>query len=419
MPKVLIPRQYKATRPKKESDNAKRVELVNKALRGDKTALGELMHSIAKSVLFRTRYLLRTQMDAEDAAQEILMRVCANIRGLQDPQTFDAWLNSIVLNETRRYMAKNYKNKDETDITDYLDDLREENGDFIPQEFAEKEEHRRIILEIISALPDRQREAILLYYYDDLSVIDIASAMEVKQPAVSLYLKLAREKIRQELESRLKDYPELLNGILALPCGTLVCDVLSAEAAVISLNSAAWLQAETAHCISLAGSAKAGVAEAAVIKNAFAVKQLLVPALGIAAAATAATVGVISANNYWNAEPDYSQPPAIVQYVPAQASGGIIFTGGDENQEHVNPLHATAWADNGVDTLTIHEWWITGTASEDRLFYGRDAVDSTLALMQQDGMGGHYMLCIAFENETGEVLYVVSRQFEIRSINTG
>ena len=58
------------------------------------------------------------------------------------------------------------------------------------------------MMEIIATLPSRQREAIILHYYGGLSVTEVAAAMSIPHQSVSLYLKLARKKMREELLRR-------------------------------------------------------------------------------------------------------------------------------------------------------------------------------------------------------------------------
>lgn len=58
-----------------------------------------------------------------------------------------------------------------------------------------------MIKEIIDALPERQREAIVLHYYSGLNVTEAAKVMDISHAGVSLYLKLARKKIKEELEN--------------------------------------------------------------------------------------------------------------------------------------------------------------------------------------------------------------------------
>ena len=83
--------------------------LVKKATEGDHDAILSLCQEIAKNVLFHAKCVLRNYDDAGDVAQEVLIRVCTKISDLNEPKAFKVWLNSIITNETNRYMMKNSK----------------------------------------------------------------------------------------------------------------------------------------------------------------------------------------------------------------------------------------------------------------------------------------------------------------------
>jgi len=175
-------------------------ELAGKAMQGDNDALGSLCEMLTRSILFRTKYFLGNAMDAEDAAQNVLLRICEKIQNLQNPKAFSAWVSRIVVNETRNYVKVRAKHETYMDIQDCSDELIEENAGRLPDECAEEKSVRQAVMEIISHLPTRQREALLLHYYDDLKVTEVATAMGIPHQSVSRYLTLAREKLRSELE---------------------------------------------------------------------------------------------------------------------------------------------------------------------------------------------------------------------------
>ena len=189
-----------------KTDNDRRYEeieaLAKKAIRGDNDALYELCEKHARSILFRAKYMLGNEMDAEDVAQNVLLRVCENIKDLRKPKAFHAWLSRIIVNETRRYMAARTKRGQVEDIDDYMEELVEDDAQLLPGEYLEGLSVHDAIMEIVSRLPARQREAILLHYYDELKVTEVGKAMGIPHQSASRYLLLAREKLRADLEAR-------------------------------------------------------------------------------------------------------------------------------------------------------------------------------------------------------------------------
>jgi len=141
-------------------------------------------------------------MDAEDVSQNVLLRVCESIHSLHEPKAFMAWLGSIVVNETRRYIAKLAKRGTIISIDDCAEGLVEDNLDRLPGEGVESRDVSRGVMGIVSNLPVRQREAVILRYFDDLNVSEVAQAMSIPHQSVSRYLDLARKKLRIEFEKQ-------------------------------------------------------------------------------------------------------------------------------------------------------------------------------------------------------------------------
>ena len=100
--------QEKVVKSEKKAEKDDLAYLAKKAKQGDREALSSLCKAITKNVLFRTSFKLN-QMDAEDAAQNVLLAVCTKIHHLKEPKAFGAWLNSIIVNEIRRYSSNNAK----------------------------------------------------------------------------------------------------------------------------------------------------------------------------------------------------------------------------------------------------------------------------------------------------------------------
>jgi len=174
--------------------------LVEKAVQGDRNALYSLCESVIDSVLYHVKYILGNVMDAEDVTQNVLLRMCENIKGLREPKAFRAWLGGIEINETSRFMAEKAKHVNVVNIDDYADGLWEVNVEHLPCEYVEGKCPDSDVMEIVSRLPIRQREAVILRYFEDLSVTEVAHAMNISHQNASRYLGLAHKKLQNELK---------------------------------------------------------------------------------------------------------------------------------------------------------------------------------------------------------------------------
>jgi len=189
-----------------------------KAAKGDREALALLCELIAKSVLFRMSRMLRNQVDAEDAAQETLIRVCQSIKQLKNPKTFRKWLGMIILNEARRKSQQNARHTDNViHMSDITETVMDDNEYLFPEQFAINAESRKVVIEAIDRLPLRQREAVILHYYDRLNITETAEVMGITQPAASIHLKEACIRIKRDLESSTGKLKRAVQGLVEIP----------------------------------------------------------------------------------------------------------------------------------------------------------------------------------------------------------
>lgn len=152
------------------------------------------------------------------------------------PNAFEGWLFQITANKCRNVLSKSGRYTqlpEDEDGNTILDELPEENEGLIPASALENQAHREIILSIIEALPQQQKECVLLFYYSELTVAQIAQVLDCSEGTVKSRLNYARKKLRDgilETEERdgirlhtmvplgllfLKDFQELAAGLSA------------------------------------------------------------------------------------------------------------------------------------------------------------------------------------------------------------
>ena len=392
-------------------------DLVQKAIQGDREATVEIVESIVTGVLYYTTHMLRSRMDAEDAAQNVLIRVCTKINTLKNPATFQKWMRTIVVNETKRYMKKNYKNviNCEEDTLVNLWDVEETNENALPSKCAENIERSRIILEGVGRLTKRQKEAIYNVHYLEMSVKETAKMMGISSASVSDSLSLAYKKIRDKLEESYADGTSFAEGFLAIPLAAEISRTLFADAAKFTFGGVDWAEKTVSGCKLVIN----GVATAKAIGG---LAALFTPA--VSAATTVVTVAVVSTGVYFGVRSDDPPPPPpqqqeeltdAVEAVQVATDGGIIFSGGIEGG-HVNPMKAYLWLS---DEITILGWQITDIDGQDTEFSGEgDVIDDAFARMQDSGMDGRYVLTFSMEDKYGGS-YSVDREFVIRNLTDG
>jgi RNA polymerase sigma-70 factor (ECF subfamily) len=176
-------------------------ELVCKATAGDKDAFFALYKTKSESILLHAMSILGNYHDAEDAAQEVVIKLYNHIGGLNDPAAFNAWMQRIVTNVCYSIGRKKKKHNDDADITDYENAVVDEDREFLPASYAEDKEIAAKLRQVIEMLPEKQHRAILMYYYDEMSYRDIAYALNSTTSTVSTNIVKAKKRIKTEMEN--------------------------------------------------------------------------------------------------------------------------------------------------------------------------------------------------------------------------
>jgi len=377
-----------------------------KAAKGDTEALAQLCEMIAKGVLFRMSRMLRSHVDAEDAAQEALIRVCKSIKQLKNPKTFRKWLGTIIVNEARRKGMQNTKLSDNViHLSDLTEAAIDEDESFLPEQFAMNSESRKAIIEAIDRLPQRQKEAVLLHYYDRLNVTETAEVMGISQPAASIHLKEACSRLKRDIESSADKLIRAMQGFIAIPLGDMLSRALYSESAAFLPESQTWMAETIEKCgtIVLAGVVAAGgAAGAAGAAGASSTKTagsstLITIAKGVAttvaaaAATLAITVGVITLHSAQNNEP-----------LTSNATGTIVFSSNNA-QSHINPTSASASTDSRYGELKVHNWNIETTDGSRALYTGESSIvdERAFNMMRENRQFGEYKLIFFVEDAYG------------------
>jgi RNA polymerase sigma-70 factor (sigma-E family) len=154
----------------------------------EKATSAELYRQHAPQAL-RLAYLLTSDRDAaHDLIQDAFIKVLGRVRTLREPSAFDAYLRRTIVNLSRsrfRRLALERRYAGEQ-----TEGLTQEH----PHE--EREEIRRAL----ATLPERQRAAIVLRYYEDLSEQQTADAMHTSVAAVKSLAQRAMRALREQLE---------------------------------------------------------------------------------------------------------------------------------------------------------------------------------------------------------------------------
>lgn len=194
--------------------------LVAKAAAGDKSAFVELCRAKGQAIVYLCVQDMGNQHDGEDAAQEVFIKIQRDITSLTSPAAFNTWLLSVIRHTCFNMRQQNMKKNNGVPLGDLLEDLQEQNLEFLPESYLEREEKKYRLLEIIEQLPRNMRMSIILYYFQGLTYSEIAHARGVSVETVRSSLQRAKAKIREEIAKQQPDAmgekPVPMAGLAAL-----------------------------------------------------------------------------------------------------------------------------------------------------------------------------------------------------------
>lgn len=156
-------------------------ELVINARDGVDGAFEALYKETVKTSYGVASLLLKNEDDIEDALQNSYMYVAKSIKDLKKPESFEDWLRVIVKHECQKYMAKHKRASDVFAAIIDSKDYEMPAGDELPFDLIERKDIGEKVREIVDKLPEDKRACIVLYYFEQNSLPEIAEILGIPE----------------------------------------------------------------------------------------------------------------------------------------------------------------------------------------------------------------------------------------------
>lgn len=195
-------------------------ELVLSAKNGNKKAFDKLYELTHNDVWYNCLSLLKDEENAKDIMQETYITAFLKLDTLKDEEKFCGWIISITVNKCKNKLKGKveYQIDDEVLITEAeTDEL------MLPEEYITKTEKRKVLLQIMEdTLSFNQYQTVLMFYFDEMSISEIAQGLEISEGTVKSRLNSSRAKMKTAIEDYEKKSGDKLHGVVVVPFFTTI-----------------------------------------------------------------------------------------------------------------------------------------------------------------------------------------------------
>jgi len=180
-------------------------QLIDRCLSGDHEAFYELMRPYERAIYFAAMGVLGNPADAEEVAQEAVLKAFNNLSKFRREAKFSTWLIQITINEARMRFRK-----DHSHLYESIDEQKsDEEGDYFPKDFADwrdipseelqRKELREALKRALATLDPKYREVLVLRDVQHMSIIETARVLGITEASVKTRLLRARLQMRDAL----------------------------------------------------------------------------------------------------------------------------------------------------------------------------------------------------------------------------
>jgi RNA polymerase sigma-70 factor (ECF subfamily) len=179
--------------------------LIQRVCAGDRSAFYDLVRPHERAIYFSAVSILKNEADAEEVAQEAVLKAFKNLKSFRGECKFSTWIIQITINEARMKLRKDrrhlYESIDESAEDDSGDYWPKDYADWrpIPSQALERKELREALKKGMDSLSPKYREVFVLRDIQNLSIQETADALGISAANVKVRRLRARLQIRDVL----------------------------------------------------------------------------------------------------------------------------------------------------------------------------------------------------------------------------
>lgn len=209
-------------------------EIVRRIVAGDRDAFCALMRSCNQTLYRTARSILKDDAEAEDAVQEAYLLAYRGMGAFRGEAKLSSWLVRIVVNEAIARTRKRRRRAEiirldgdvESEVT-AGEDVMDTTASMQPEQGAQRAETRRLLEKKIDALPDAFRTVFVLRAVEEMSVEEVAAALNIPEATVRTRFFRARGLLREALAREVDFAFEEAFAFAGERCDRIVAGVLA------------------------------------------------------------------------------------------------------------------------------------------------------------------------------------------------
>lgn len=178
--------------------NVDYTDIINRVKKNEVQALGQLYDGLNKLVYNKCLFILKDSELAKDATHDVFLKAFQKIDQITDPKKIEGWISRIVYNHCIDYFRSQKKLNDETEEFGYS---LEKQDILTWDKDDDLHTNTKILKQEIEKLNDTERLILVLYYWEEMSVNEIAESLNIGLSSTKMKLLRTRTKLRDNIEN--------------------------------------------------------------------------------------------------------------------------------------------------------------------------------------------------------------------------
>lgn len=330
-----------------DADKQRIAELVLEIQGGNSNAFNELYKLTSSRAYFVALQITKNEEDAQDILQDCYIKALEKINTLDKPESFVSWFHQMVANRSKDLLKKKKPSLFEGGEDEAFEVIPDEDEAFVPEKNLDQTELHGAIMEAIDELSEEKRACVLMMYFEEMSVNEIAQSLEVPVSTVKNRLFTARKDLKNSFEKR-----GITSVYSAAPIGAVIwaLTLLSDSVSKTFSGSAASSQvlagvtaatAGTAATAAAGGAAAAGTGIAAKVA-AFTVAQKVIAGIAVAGVVTGSAVGVTTVIKNNRENETTAAPTYIEEVTTSPITAEMVFATVSETETSQTDVSSSA-----------------------------------------------------------------------------